>query len=94
MSFALRADKVGLGERVEQLKAVGAEFSPAPPVNRLSATVAAVEYQGALVQIRLHAEGCDEFAVSLGESRFFAHPVAIGDRVEATWTVDDVHPLG
>jgi putative spermidine/putrescine transport system ATP-binding protein len=94
VSFALRADKVGLGERVEQLKAVGAEFSPAPPVNRLSATVAAVEYQGALVQIRLHAEGCDEFAVSLGESRFFAHPVAIGDRVEATWTVDDVHPLG
>jgi putative spermidine/putrescine transport system ATP-binding protein len=94
VAFALRADKVGLGERVEQLKAVGAELSAAPSVNRLSATVAAVEYQGALVQLRLHAEGCDEFAISLGEARFFARPVAIGDRVEAIWTVDDVHPLG
>ncbi len=94
MAFALRADKVGLGQRVEQLKAVGAELSDAPPVNRLSATVAAVEYQGAAVQVRLHAEGCDEFAVSLGESRFFAQPVAIGDRVEASWTEGDVHPLG
>ena len=69
VAFALRADKVGLGERVEQLKAVGAELSAAPPVNRLRATVAAVEYQGALVQLRLHAEGLDEFAISLGESR-------------------------
>jgi putative spermidine/putrescine transport system ATP-binding protein len=94
VAFALRADKVGLARQVEQLKAVGAELSATPPVNRLRATVAAVEYQGAMVGLRLHAEGLDEFAISLGESRFLASPVAIGDAVEATWAVEDVHLLG
>ncbi len=94
VAFALRADKVGLARQVEQLKAVGAELSAAPPVNRLPGTVAAVEYQGALVCLRLTAEGCDSFAISLGESQFFAQPVAIGDTVDATWATEDVHLLG
>lgn len=93
ITFALRADKVTLQDQAGALRAVGADVSLESSFNRLSATVGSVEYQGALVALRLHAEGLDEFTVSLDEGKFYEHPVAIGDQVSVGWDAKDVHLL-
>ena len=94
VTFALRADKIALRPPVEQLRAVGAEVSVPDRTNRLDGTVTSVEYQGALVSIRLSAGGLDALSVSMAEGRFFDSPVAVGDRVDLRWDVTDVHVLG
>ena len=83
VTFALRADKIGLrqDERTHQ------------EANRLEATVGLVEYQGALVALRLHAEGFDEFSITMDEARFYDQPVAVGDRVAVGWEAGDAHLL-
>jgi putative spermidine/putrescine transport system ATP-binding protein len=92
--FALRADKVALRPAMEQLRAVGAEVSRPDTTNRLHGSVTSVEYQGALVALRLAAGGLDAFSVTMAEGRFFDSPVAVGDRVDVSWDVADVHVLG
>ncbi len=84
VTFALRADRIAL-EPDHEDRSGG--------VNRLEATVGSVEYQGALVALRLHADGVDEFSVSLDEGRFYERPVAIGDRVTVGWDAKDAHLL-
>ncbi|NJO36353.1 MAG: ABC transporter ATP-binding protein [Rhizobiales bacterium] len=98
VSFALRADKIGLRDDGGSRRAAGADASPgdgldAETANRLSATVGLVEYQGAVVALRLHAEGFDEFSITMDEARFYAQPVALGDRVTVGWDADDAHLL-
>ena len=93
VTFALRADKIVLHQPSEALRAVGADVSLDAAINRLEASVGSVEYQGAIVALRLHAEGLDEFTVSLDEGRFYEQPVAIGDRVSVGWDAKDAHLL-
>jgi len=81
VAFALRADKIDLNSAGEA--SAGA--------NRLEATVGLVEYQGAVVALRLHAEGFDEFSITMDEARFYARPVAVGDRVTVGWDAQDAH---
>jgi putative spermidine/putrescine transport system ATP-binding protein len=94
VAFALRADKIGLSPSIGQLRAVGADVSEPLAMNCLSGAVTSVEYQGAVVALRLAAGGLDEFSVVLTEGRFFDNPVGVGDRVGASWDVEDVHLLG
>jgi putative spermidine/putrescine transport system ATP-binding protein len=94
VTIALRADKIALRPAMEQLRAVGAEVSAPGGLNRLSGTVTSVEYQGALVALRLAAGGLDAFSVSMPEGRFFDRPVAVGDRADLSWEIADVHVLG
>ena len=61
--------------------------------NVMPAIVTNIEYQGASVQIGLETEDAEEFNVSLAEGTFFTAPVDIGDRVNATWSVEDTHLL-
>jgi putative spermidine/putrescine transport system ATP-binding protein len=56
--------------------------------------VTSVEYQGAMVALRLAAGGLDAFSVSMPEGRFFDRPVAVGDRADLSWEIADVHVLG
>ncbi len=93
ITFALRADKIGLRPAIEQLRAVGAEVSRPDTSNRMQGTVTSVEYQGAVVALRLSAGGVDAFSVTMAEGRFFDHPVAVGDRADLSWDVADVHLL-
>ncbi|MEZ5935257.1 MAG: ABC transporter ATP-binding protein [Alphaproteobacteria bacterium] len=98
VSFALRADKIGIREDSGAARPVGADVSPgdasgAPAANRLHATVGLVEYQGALVALRLHAEGFDEFSITMDEAHFYERPVAVGERVTVGWEAKDAHLL-
>jgi putative spermidine/putrescine transport system ATP-binding protein len=94
ITFALRADKIALDPSVERLCAVGTEVGAPDTRNRLPGTVTSVEYQGALVALRLAAGGLDGFSVSMPEGQFFDSPVAVGDRADLSWDVADVHVLG
>ncbi|MGI9502092.1 MAG: ABC transporter ATP-binding protein, partial [Geminicoccaceae bacterium] len=93
ITFALRADKVTLHDKTEALGAVGTDVSLPVKTNRLNATVGSVEYQGALVALRLHADSVDEFSLSMNEGRFYEQPVAVGDRVSVGWDARDAHLL-
>ncbi len=94
VAFALRADKISLRDQSEPRRAVGADVSPDDLMtNCLNAEVGLVEYQGAVVALRLHAEGFDEFSMTIDESRFYEQPVAIGDRVTVGWDAKDAHLL-
>jgi putative spermidine/putrescine transport system ATP-binding protein len=92
VTFALRADKIGLKDADVRRQAVGADIN-ADAVNRLEATVGLVEYQGALVALRMHAEGFDEFSITMDEGHFYDRPVATGDRVTVGWDAKDAHLL-
>jgi putative spermidine/putrescine transport system ATP-binding protein len=94
VTIALRADKIALRRALGQLRAVGAEVSATDGHNRMSGTVTSVEYQGALVALRLAAGGLDAFSVSMPEGEFFDSPVAVGDPAELSWEIADVHVLG
>jgi putative spermidine/putrescine transport system ATP-binding protein len=91
VTFALRADRIALARAGAAPRAAGADVAPA--ANRLGATVAAAEYHGPVVALRLQIDGVEEFSVSLPEARFFADPVAIADQVTVSWDVEDVHLL-
>lgn len=93
VTFALRADKVGIIRDQDALKAVGADVNTEASVNRLQASVGSVEYQGALVALRLHGDGLDEFSIVMDEGKFYEEPVAIGDRVIVGWDAKDAHLL-
>ncbi|MGI9433229.1 MAG: ABC transporter ATP-binding protein [Geminicoccaceae bacterium] len=82
VTFALRADKIGLQHDAD-----------ANAANRLAATVGLVEYQGALVALRLHADGFDDFSITMDEARFYEQPVAVGDHVTVGWDAKDAHLL-
>ncbi len=93
VTFALRADKVEIVRAQDALKAVGADVNAGALVNRLTVSVGSVEYQGALVALRLHGDGLDEFSISMDEGKFYEQPVAIGDRIAVGWDAKDAHLL-
>ncbi|MEE8273467.1 MAG: ABC transporter ATP-binding protein [Alphaproteobacteria bacterium] len=84
VAFSVRSDKVGVSTN---------GVVPPGHDNVLPGTVRSVEYQGAWVQVGLEAPDAEEFTVMLNESAFFAAPVAVGDRVSASWAAGDVHVL-
>ena len=92
--LAVRSDKVLITAGRQRLKAVGAEGdAPAGPAASVPATVAAIEYLGMWVKLRLAIAGVDEFTVSLSDRQFFDHPLQVGDAVLAGWEGQDLHLL-
>ena len=89
LAFAIRSDHVRLCPDPT------APASPAAdsPQNILPGVVRSIEYQGACVQVALHVEAASEFTMTLREREFFTQPIAVGDRVAATWSVEDAHVL-
>ena len=83
IDFTVRADKIGLARDGQSLQSR----------NHLPARVRSVEYQGAWVQVGLEADCADEFSVSISEGDFDSAPVAVGDRVTASWETADAHRL-
>ena len=91
---AIRSDKVTLASSRQRLKAVGADGDAAPgAATGLAATIAAIEYLGMWVKLRLQLAGADEFTVSMSDREFFANPLQAGDRVFAGWESGDLHIL-
>ena len=83
VAVALRSDKV----RLEPAGQGGGMR------DGLAASVASIEYLGLWVKLRLEAPGAEEFTVSLADTRFYARPFGIGDRVTAAWAPEDLHVL-
>jgi putative spermidine/putrescine transport system ATP-binding protein len=61
--------------------------------NSLHNVVETLEYQGIYFKITLPRVAGEEFIVVEPDSRFFAHPVAFGEKVAATWRPEDAHLL-
>ena len=93
VSFALRADKVDILGGEDAFKAVGADVSAEASTNRLTLSVGSVEYQGAVVALRLRGEGADEFSITMDEGKFYEQPVAVGERIAVGWDARDAHLL-
>jgi putative spermidine/putrescine transport system ATP-binding protein len=73
-----------------------------PDAGEVAVTVAAVEYQGAQVQVHLVAEataGADEsddaerWTATLSDASYYAAPMAPGHRVAMRWWAADAHAL-
>jgi hypothetical protein len=57
----------------------------------LESRVAAVEYQGASVKLRLEADWGDELTVTLADQSFYTAPFAEGDVVAIDWDDAEAH---
>jgi putative spermidine/putrescine transport system ATP-binding protein len=96
LTFAIRSDKVRLAPAALPPPAAAPTAVPgvmASRRNALPATVRAIAYQGAWVQLLLETPELEECSVTLNDSTFFDKPVAVGSPVVATWAVEDVHVL-
>ncbi|MEJ2686712.1 MAG: ABC transporter ATP-binding protein [Gammaproteobacteria bacterium] len=86
VSFALRTDRVclrsGPGEALDE------------PCSRLPAVVSSVEYQGSWVRVGLDTAESEEFSAVMSDFQFLQAPVQVGERVTASWNLEDVHCLG
>jgi len=74
--------------------AVGAGGGIDMPRGSLPSRVAAVEYQGAVVKLRLEADWGGELTVTQPDQSFYVAPVAEGDIVAIEWDDSDVHIVG
>ncbi len=61
--------------------------------NSLHVSVDTVEYQGIYFKITVSPVAGEEFIAIEPETRFFAHPVAFGDRAMASWRTEEAHLL-
>jgi putative spermidine/putrescine transport system ATP-binding protein len=91
---ALRSDRIRVKRAVPRLVAVGAGGVVEGTGASLSSRIAAIEYQGALVKLRLNADWGEELTVTLPDQSFYAAPVAEGETVAIEWDDTDVHIVG
>ncbi len=61
--------------------------------NSVHSDVEGVEYQGIYFKVTLSRVADEEFIVIEPDSRFLAHPVALGEKVAASWRPEDAHLL-
>jgi putative spermidine/putrescine transport system ATP-binding protein len=78
---AIRSDRM----RLERLNGHGRNGMALP------SRIAAVEYQGSLVRLRLEADELDDLTVTLPDQAFDASAVVAGDNVAVGWDERDVH---
>ena len=91
MQVAIRSDRMRVRRVAHRLRAVGAPDDEAVAVAALASRVAAIEYQGSSVKLRLEADGIDELTVALPDRAFYADAVAVGDIVAVSWDDADAH---
>ncbi|MBV7518468.1 ABC transporter ATP-binding protein [Ensifer sp. ENS12] len=58
------------------------------------AVVSNIEYRGASVKLTAIGAGSDDFTLIVSDADYFRKPVAVGDAVSLSWTLEDVVPLG
>jgi putative spermidine/putrescine transport system ATP-binding protein len=88
---AIRSDRMRLEQVTQRLRAVGERPDLADAPARLASRVAAVEYQGSVVKLRLEADGVDELTVTMPDQAFYANAIAAGDLVAVVWNDADAH---
>jgi putative spermidine/putrescine transport system ATP-binding protein len=85
--LAIRRDHIAVAKAPPRMVDV-----PAEP-NAICGMVHAIEYQGSYVKVTIRRPGHEDFVAHLADSDFFTKRLAIGDRVVARWSVEDVHLL-
>jgi putative spermidine/putrescine transport system ATP-binding protein len=88
---AIRSDRMHIKWAGQRLKAVGSGNGLVFSREALESRVAAVEYQGAIVKLRLEAEWGDELTVTLTDQSFYTAPLAEGDIVAIDWDDAEAH---
>jgi putative spermidine/putrescine transport system ATP-binding protein len=88
---AIRSDRMHIKRAGKRLKAVGSGNSLVFSREALESRVAAVEYQGAIVKLRLESDWGDELTVTLADQSFYTAPLAEGDVVGIDWDDADAH---
>ncbi len=88
---AIRSDRMRIGRVAHRLRAVGAPGDGIGVEATLVSRVAAIEYQGSSIKLRLEADGIDELIVTLPDGVFFADPVSVGDSLAVGWSDADAH---
>jgi putative spermidine/putrescine transport system ATP-binding protein len=63
------------------------------PVNMVTGTVRAIEYQGSWVKVTVEGASPEDFVVNLPDTEYFADPITFGDVVVARWDTADAHYL-
>jgi putative spermidine/putrescine transport system ATP-binding protein len=91
VQVAIRSDRMRISRVAHRLRAVGAPGDETGVEPALVSRVAAVEYQGSNVKLRLECDGIDELIVTLSDHAFYADPVAVDDAVAVGWDASDVH---
>jgi putative spermidine/putrescine transport system ATP-binding protein len=94
VNVALRSDRIRIRRAAQRLVAVGGSAVIDAAGAALSTRVAAVEYQGAAVKLRLDADWGEELTVTLSDRSFYVAPVGEGDIVAMEWADSDVHIVG
>lgn len=74
--------------RADKCRIVVGAIGPSIP-----STVISVEYQGPVVRINLKGDGGEDLCALISDSRFFADPPTVGEKVVLSWTADDECPL-
>ena len=87
VDVAVRSDRMRIGPVEQQANGNGS----AEDRSALPSRVAAVEYQGNLVRLRLVTDGVDELTVILPDDAFYAAAVGAGDAVSVGWDDADMH---
>jgi putative spermidine/putrescine transport system ATP-binding protein len=88
---AIRSDRMHIERVARRLRAVGDPGDVVDADATLLSRVAAIEYQGSIVKLRLEADGVDELIVTLPDHVFYADAVAPGDTVAVGWNDADAH---
>ena len=63
--------------------------------NTIVGIVSELEYQGIYMKVTIKIDGSDTSScvIYVEEMAFFAHPVTLGQRVEANWISEEGHSL-
>jgi putative spermidine/putrescine transport system ATP-binding protein len=83
--LSIRRDRIHLRKK-------SGEGSQAP-INMVTGTVRAIEYQGSWVKVTIEGPSPEDFVVNLPDTEYFADPVTFGDAVVARWDTADAHYL-
>jgi putative spermidine/putrescine transport system ATP-binding protein len=91
LHVAIRSDRMRISRAPQhRLRAVG-EDGVAVARTPLPSRVAAIEYQGALVKVRLETDWGEDLTVALSDQSFYGTPLAEGEPVTIEWDDSDVH---
>jgi putative spermidine/putrescine transport system ATP-binding protein len=91
---ALRSDRIRIKRAAQRLVAVGGTSVVDAAGAALSTRVAAIEYQGALVKLRLEADWGEELTVTMPDQSFYVAPVVEGEVVAIEWDDAELHIVG
>jgi putative spermidine/putrescine transport system ATP-binding protein len=89
--IAIRSDRMHIKPAGERLRAVGSGNTLPFSREGLESRVAAVEYQGPVIKLRLEADRGDELTVTLADQSFDTARLTEGDIVVIGWNDADAH---